>query len=116
MRSQALGDNKAIEYMRGRKVLEINPSSPIIRDLQARSASSPGDGAASEAVQLMYETALLTSGFNVESPADFAGRIFALMESKMASAPYGEGGAAPRGPAQVVTAEVVTDDPWQKSL
>ncbi len=31
MKAQSLGDNKAMEYMKGRKILEINPTHPIIQ-------------------------------------------------------------------------------------
>jgi hypothetical protein len=41
--AQALGDQRAMEYMRGRKTLEINPDHPVIAALAQRLADSdPG--------------------------------------------------------------------------
>lgn len=33
MKAQTLGDNSQMEFMRGRRILEINPTHPIIQDL-----------------------------------------------------------------------------------
>lgn len=33
MKAQALGDTSSLEFMRGRRILEINPDHPIIKDL-----------------------------------------------------------------------------------
>lgn len=33
MKAQTLGDNSQMEFMRGRRILEINPNHPIIQDL-----------------------------------------------------------------------------------
>ena len=40
MKAQALGDTSSLEFMRGRRILEINPDHPIIKDLNV-SVSSP---------------------------------------------------------------------------
>jgi hypothetical protein len=37
MRSQAMGDSRAMEYMKGRKILEINPEHEIVRGIKVRS-------------------------------------------------------------------------------
>ena len=36
MKAQAMGDNRAQEYMKGKKTMEINPKSPVILDLKAK--------------------------------------------------------------------------------
>lgn len=33
MKAQALGDTSSLEFMRGRRILEINPDHPIVKDL-----------------------------------------------------------------------------------
>jgi len=79
MKAQAMGDNKALEYMKGRKIMEINPSHPIIKSLaKTQKAGDAGDAEAAM-VALMFETSMLTSGFQLESPTDFARNIFDLM-------------------------------------
>ena len=42
MRAQAMGDNRAMEYMRGKKILEINPNHQIIKSLKgSRDSNAP---------------------------------------------------------------------------
>lgn len=36
MKAQALGDTSSLEFMRGRRILEINPDHPIVKDLNVR--------------------------------------------------------------------------------
>merc|ERR1712078_549102 len=36
MKTQAMGDNRAMEYMKGKKTLEVNPESPVIKSLKER--------------------------------------------------------------------------------
>ncbi len=67
-----MGDNRAMEYMRGRRILEINPDSPVIGALRARLESDPAGVAPT--TELLYETALITGGFTVDSPKEFANR------------------------------------------
>jgi len=79
MRAQTLGDARAAEYMKGRRVMEINPDHPVIKAL--------ADGVALESrevrdkVELLYDAASLTGGFSVESPKDFAAKIYSMMSS-----------------------------------
>jgi hypothetical protein len=56
-------------------------------------------------VQLLYEAALLAGGFMIESPKDFAARIYSLMEQRGGSSSGGPSGGS--GAAQEVDAEVV---------
>ncbi len=103
MRAQTMGDARAMDYMKGKKIMEINPGNPIIRSLKAQvDARSAGPSAEASAL-LLYETALLTSGFNVESPTDFAERIFNMMASKVGDA----GTPADGGSSEAVTPEVI---------
>jgi len=100
MRAQTMGDARAMDYMKGKKIMEINPGNPIIRELKAQvDARTAGAQAAATAI-LLYETSLLTSGFTVESPSEFAARVFSMMESKS-----GAGGSSSSSSA--VTPEVL---------
>jgi heat shock protein beta len=83
MRAQTMGDARAMDYMKGKKVMEINPAHPIILDLKRQVESRTAGAAAEASALLLYETSLLTSGFSVESPSDFAARVFSMMETKM---------------------------------
>ena len=85
MKAQAMGDSRASEYMKGKKTMEINPTSPVILDLKAKQAA--GDAGASATAELLFDTALLTSGFNIDQPAEFASKIFGLMDKAVGAAP-----------------------------
>lgn len=79
MKAQAVGDSSNLDFMRGRRVLEINPDHPIIRNLNAACKSNPNDEEAFRAIDLLYDTALISSGFTPESPAQFGGKIYEMM-------------------------------------
>ncbi|KAF4396434.1 hypothetical protein G4B88_019234 [Cannabis sativa] len=79
MKSQTMGDNSSLEYMRGRRVFEINPEHPIIKSLNAASRSNPNDEEALRAIDLLYDTALVSSGYTPDNPAQLGGKIYEMM-------------------------------------
>jgi len=69
-------DKKDASYMHGKKTLEINVDHPAIKELRERVLKyeiPPSE--VEDTAFLLFETALLTSGFNIESPNDFALRM-----------------------------------------
>ena len=79
MKAQALSDDGRMAYMRGRKTLEINPGHPIIKTLKEKSEDDADDEDTKRTALIMYETALLESGFMFEEPKGFAGRLFDMV-------------------------------------
>ncbi|KAM1358778.1 hypothetical protein ACFX15_045007 [Malus domestica] len=79
MKAQTVGDTSSLEYMRGRRVFEINPEHPIIKNLNAASKTNPDDEDAIRAIDLLYNTALVSSGFTPENPAELGGKIYEMM-------------------------------------
>merc|ERR1712187_734058 len=77
MRAQALRDNTMSQYMMAKKTMELNPQHAIVKALKDKFAA---DSAAKDLVMLLYETALLTSGFSLENPASFSSRIHRLVK------------------------------------
>jgi heat shock protein beta len=58
--------------------VEINPYHPFIKELLDRVKSSP-DAETEESARLMFEVALLNSGFPVRDPAKFAEKFYRVM-------------------------------------
>merc|ERR1712151_38358 len=79
MRAQALRGNTMSKYMMAKKTMELNPQHPIVKSLKDKLSDDSGDKSAKDLVMLLYETSLLTSGFSLEDPSSFSGRIHKLI-------------------------------------
>uniref|UniRef100_A0A8C9V759 Heat shock protein 90 alpha family class A member 1 n=1 Tax=Scleropages formosus TaxID=113540 RepID=A0A8C9V759_SCLFO len=80
MKSQALRDNSTMGYMTAKKHLEINTEHPIIETLRQKAEADKNDKAVKDLVILLFETALLSSGFTLEDPQTHANRIYRMIK------------------------------------
>ncbi|XP_065218386.1 heat shock protein 83-like [Planococcus citri] len=80
MKAQALRDSSTMGYMAAKKHMEINPDHAIIETLRQKADTDKNDKAVKDLVILLFETSLLSSGFNLEDPQVHATRIYRMIK------------------------------------
>merc|ERR1712097_178645 len=67
-------------YMASKKTMEINPKHPIMKELRSKAEADKSDKTVKDLVHLIFETSMLVSGFTLEEPGTFAGRIHHMIK------------------------------------
>jgi len=80
MKAQALRDTSTMGYMAAKKHLEINPDHKIIESLRVKADADKNEKSVKDLVLLLFETALLSSGFALEDPAVHSQRIHRMIK------------------------------------
>ena len=77
MKAQTLKDTSSMNYMIGKKNLELNPNHDIVKTLLEKVAS---DSDIKDVVLLLYETSLLSSGFTLDDITNHSDRIYDMIK------------------------------------
>lgn len=80
MNSQVLGDNQMKQFMLSSKTLEINIEHPIIKNIEASIGNENREIGIKDIIELMFDGALLASGFTIEKPHLFVAKLNKMIE------------------------------------
>merc|ERR1711971_113069 len=83
MKAQAFQNKDQISMMSGRKTLEVNPNHPVVVDLLAKVKASKEDAAALDTAQVLFQTALIESGYEIADPSALVSRVYKLMSKEL---------------------------------
>merc|ERR1711920_461030 len=83
MKAQAFQNKDQLSMMSGRKTLEVNANHPVIVDLLAKVKADKTDAAASDTAHVLFQTALIESGYEIADPSALVNRVYRLMSKEL---------------------------------
>merc|ERR1711967_138939 len=83
MKAQAFQNKDQIGQMSGRKTLEINANHPVIVDLLSKVKDDKENAAALDTAQVLFQTALIESGYEIADPSALVSRVYRLMSKEL---------------------------------
>merc|ERR1712166_279300 len=83
MKAQAFQNKDQISMMSGRKTLEINPNHPVVIDLLQKIKDDKENAAAIDTAQVLFQTALIESGYEIADASALVKRVYRLMSKEL---------------------------------
>merc|ERR1711897_12608 len=72
-----------LSTMSGRKTLEINPKHPVVADMLTKVKADKEDKFALDTAQVLFQTALIESGYDIADPSALVNRVYRLMSKEL---------------------------------
>merc|ERR1712153_229653 len=94
MKAQSFQNKDQVNMMSGRKTLEINANHPVVADLLSKVKADKEDKVALDTAQVLFQTALIESGYEIADPSALVNRVYRLMSKEL--------GVDPDAPLKVV--------------
>merc|ERR1712238_26621 len=83
MKAQAFQNKDQMGQMAGRKTLEVNANHPVIVNLLGKVKADKDDAAALDTAQVLFQTALIESGYEIADPSALVARVYRLMSKEL---------------------------------
>merc|ERR1711998_791604 len=83
MKAQAFQNKDQISMMSGRKTLEVNANHPVVVDLLSKIKDDKENPAALDTAQVLFQTALIESGYEIADPSALVNRVYRLMSKEL---------------------------------
>merc|ERR1711971_643435 len=83
MKAQSFQNKDQVSMMSGRKTLEVNPNHPVVVDLLAKIKDDKENAAALDTAQVLFQTALIESGYEIADPSALVSRVYRLMSKEL---------------------------------
>merc|ERR1712028_103750 len=83
MKAQAFQNKDQMGMMAGRKTLEVNANHPVIVDLLSKIKADKENEAALDTAQVLFQTALIESGYEIADASALVSRVYRLMSKEL---------------------------------
>merc|ERR1712137_536994 len=83
MKAQAFQNKDQIQMMSGRKTLKVNPNHPVVIDLLGRVKADKDDKVAVDTAQVLFQAALIESGYDISDPSALVARVYRLLSKEI---------------------------------
>merc|ERR1739838_448446 len=83
MKAQSFQNKDQVNMMSGRKTLEINANHPVVVDLLSKVKADKEDKVAKDTAAVLFQTALIESGYEIADPSALVSRVYRLMSKEL---------------------------------
>merc|ERR1712036_157085 len=83
MKAQSFQNKDQLSMMSGRKTLEVNANHPVVVDLLSKVKADKEDKSAVDSAAVLFQTALIESGYDIADPTALVNRVYRLMSKEL---------------------------------